>query len=396
MPHSVRHWPGGIPSCIKRHPTGDFSSGELIEEVKGWLLFVKEAWVPRPDGTNGDGEYELQQRRALVGQWTSASQQFRDSFQTRAGAEADLRYPAEVTQHIEESVQDYNPYGLVSLAPVDEAHPANRARFIKFSILLYRFDPETGHCLDDSYMPQVAPLNPASPLTNSFEDFLPWSDLETADFRSVYLTRSGCVVYNGFLGPYLLIDEEGLKSGRLSLVQFRQNGTIEDVVQICPFNIRLPYVDLTVHMKELQEIRNCEGGRRHQNVPLDMDLPALDILSQARAANQLSSDVDLCDRDQWKEDIELYAPGYLALEEAGCGAEYDLTRLAAPNEIAGVKKRVWEKLITGQVPGFTHLANSVLPQQQQPQPQPGPQSGSAPMNIQAMLAALACQHAEGR
>lgn len=189
------------------------------------------------------------------------------SFQTRAGAEAGLRYPAEATQHIEESVQDYNPYGLISLAPVDEAHPANRARFIKFSILLYRFDPETGHCLDDAYMPHVAPLNPASPLTNSLEDFLPWSDLETANFRSVYLTRSGCVVYNGFLGPYLLIDEEGLKTGRLSLVQFRQNGTIEDVVQICPFNIRLPFVNLTVHMKGLQEIRNCDGGRRHQNVP---------------------------------------------------------------------------------------------------------------------------------
>lgn len=103
---------------------------------------------------------------------------------------------------------------------------------------------------------------------------------------------------------------------------------------------------------------------------LDMDLPILDILSQARAANQLSSDIDLCDRGQWKEDIELYAPGYLAFEEAGRGAEYDLTRLAAPNEIAGAKKRVWQKLRTGQVPGFTYLANGV---------QPGPQFGSAPM-----------------
>ncbi|KAL3480855.1 hypothetical protein BJX99DRAFT_205448 [Aspergillus californicus] len=116
-------------------------------------------------------------------------------------------------------------------------------------------------------MRQVAPLNPASPLTNSFEDFLSWLDLETADFRSVYLTRSGCIVYNGFLGPYLLIDNESLKTGRLSLVQFRQNGTIKDIMQICPFNIRLPYVGLTVHIKQLQEIRNCEGGRRHQNVP---------------------------------------------------------------------------------------------------------------------------------
>jgi hypothetical protein len=34
------HWPGGIPAEVKSHPTGDFTPGEVDEEVKGWLLFV--------------------------------------------------------------------------------------------------------------------------------------------------------------------------------------------------------------------------------------------------------------------------------------------------------------------------------------------------------------------
>ena len=36
---------------------------------------------------------------------------------------------------------------LISVAPVDEAHAANRARWVKFSILLYNYDIETEHCL---------------------------------------------------------------------------------------------------------------------------------------------------------------------------------------------------------------------------------------------------------
>ncbi|KAL2828176.1 hypothetical protein BDW59DRAFT_51263 [Aspergillus cavernicola] len=389
MRHSARHWPGGIPGCIRRHPTADLPIDELQEEVRGWLLFVKETWVPRSQADEDNGEYELRQRRALVEQWAAASQEFRDSFQARAEAENGLRYPAEAIESIEKTIQEYNPYALISLAPVDSAHPVNRLRFIKFAILLYRFDPETGHCLEDSHMPEAALLNPASHFTNSFKDFLPWSDLETADFRSIYLTRSGTVVYNGFIGPFLLVDEEGLRTGRLSLVQFAQNGTVRDFIPVRPFNMRFPFLDLTVHMKKLEDIRHTEGGRRHQNTSIDMDLPVLDILSHALAANQLSSGSNLCDRDQWVEDIELYAPGYLSLEESGRGAEYDLTRLTVPDEIAGVKKRVWEKLKTGQVPGFTYLPNVPLEQRLQTQTQPQP-------DFQGMLMALSRQHAESR
>lgn len=44
------------------------------------LIYFQENWVPRDrdDNDDNDDEYELRQRRALVEQWASASQEFRD------------------------------------------------------------------------------------------------------------------------------------------------------------------------------------------------------------------------------------------------------------------------------------------------------------------------------
>jgi hypothetical protein len=89
-----------------------------------------------------------------------------------------------------------------------------------------------------------------------------------------------------------------------------------------------------------------------------MDLPILDILCNAQAANQLVGDMDICDRDQWKEDVEVYAPGYLTLEAAGRGGEYDLNFLASPDVIGDYKKsRMWEKFRSGADPRFKYLPN---------------------------------------
>ena len=61
-----------------------------------------------------------------------------------------------------------------------------------------------------------------------------------------------------------------------------------------------------------------------------MDDPILDILETAL---DLSEMVDMDgDRDQFAEDIELYAPGYLELEAAGRAAEYDVARLRSGEE----------------------------------------------------------------
>ncbi|EEA25416.1 hypothetical protein PMAA_065260 [Talaromyces marneffei ATCC 18224] len=50
----------------------------------------------------------------------------------------------------------------------------------------------------------------------------------------------------------------------------------------------------------------------------------------------------ICYREQWTSDVELYVPGYLALEAEGRKGEYPLTLLTAP--IEGVKKQVLNRV----------------------------------------------------
>lgn len=87
-----------------------------------------------------------------------------------------------------------------------------------------------------------------------------------------------------------------------------------------------------------------------------MDLPILDILCNAQAANELVGEMVLGDRDQWKEDVERYAPGFLALEAIGRGAEYDLNLLTPGGDLGGgVKRRMLRKMASGVDPRFRVL-----------------------------------------
>lgn len=68
-----------------------------------------------------------------------------------------------------------------------------------------------------------------------------------------------------------------------------------------------------------------------------MDDPILDILETAL---DLSEMVDMDgDRDQFAEDIELYAPGYLEMEAMGRAEEYDVARLRDGEEAAEIYRQ---------------------------------------------------------
>ncbi|KAJ5793162.1 uncharacterized protein N7503_009140 [Penicillium pulvis] len=321
--------------------------------LNSWVS--SENWVSAANaGASSDAEYELKHRRQLVEKWASATQEFRDSYQSRApvslpGTEGSrsrgeqiegLRYPAEALERIYDTLQPDNTSGLICIAPVDENHPENRARLVKFAILLYDYDIEAGHCID-SHIPSEANLNPATTNDSSVEDFLPWADLETANFLSIYLTHTGTVIYFGCLGIYMLVDELGLQTGRLTFVEYEINGTVQESVEIRPFNMKSP--NLRAH--------HCGSRGRPEDIRLDMDLPIVDILCQAKEVDKLSNTMFLCDREQWTSDVELYAPGYLALEAEGRGGKYPLTRLADPNTITGIKKQV---MIAVEDPNFSH------------------------------------------
>ncbi|GFG15823.1 hypothetical protein IFM61392_09179 [Aspergillus lentulus] len=217
---------GGIPCSIKPHPEDDLSLDQMKEEVKGWLLFVQENWVRRSEAdiAEDNGDYELRQRRKLVEQWASATQEFRDSFHDRApivlpGTESDsevlkgLRYPAEALERINDTQQPCDMGGIISLVPVDPTNPINRARWMKFVILLYGYGMEITHCLQTRYMPSEAVQSPATVRGNgnlSHEDFLAWLYLETTLFSSLYLTRTGTILYLRGTGIFILINKEGL------------------------------------------------------------------------------------------------------------------------------------------------------------------------------------------
>ncbi|KAF7118667.1 hypothetical protein CNMCM5793_008205 [Aspergillus hiratsukae] len=360
------YWPGGIPSHIRPHHTPDLSFDEIKEEVKGWLLFVK-AGVREDE----DDYYELRQRRALVDQWAAATQEFRDSFDERApidlpGTEKriypsdpdeGLRYPPEARQRMFTNQPGHT--GVICLAPVDAAHPANKARWVKFLILLYRYDHESGHCLVNDHTFSVASLNPATTTTASFDDFLPWLYLESALFSGIYLTRGGTVLYLGQLHNHLLVDEQGLRTVRLAIVDYNIDGTVKDVVLWRPFNMFKPYLNLFVNGLSISDVVQGLGGGKFHNQPMDMDLPILDILQHAKAANQLFGTMNLCALEDWKEDIEVYASGYLALEAAGRGLDYDLRNLVAPEEVMMRRKPALRRLLSAH--GLPTDRNALFP-----------------------------------
>ena len=179
-----------------------------------------------------------------------------------------LRYPPEAMERIYDTMQPEDICGLICLAPVDEAHPENRARLVKFAIMLYNYDIEVGHCIE-THIPAEVILNPETTHTGSVEDFLPWLDLETANFLSIYLTQTGTVLYQGCLGTYMLVDEEGLKTGRLTFLEYEINGTVEESVEIRPFNMRSPYIRAhhSGSRGRPEDIGCVHGGYRHQNEP---------------------------------------------------------------------------------------------------------------------------------
>lgn len=140
-------------------------------------------------------------------------------------------------ERLYDTLQPIDLGSLVSIAPVDEAHAANRARWVKFVILLYNYDIETRHCLLGNYMPSETIFNSTTTTDFSVENFLPWHDLETANFRGMYLTHTGTVFYLEYPGPYMLVDEHGLKTGRLTVAEYEINETVEESLHIRLFNM---------------------------------------------------------------------------------------------------------------------------------------------------------------
>lgn len=82
------------------------------------------------------------------------------------------------------------------------------------------------------------------------------------------MTRTGTVLYRPYERYFMTVDEEGLRTGRFAIVDFKSDGTMKDSVPMRPFNMYLFVNDLFLFGRaDVQAIRERPCGHGHQNQP---------------------------------------------------------------------------------------------------------------------------------
>ncbi|RHZ57673.1 uncharacterized protein CDV56_104573 [Aspergillus thermomutatus] len=298
----------------------------------------REEWRPT---TNV--EDEVRQRRVLVEKWAAATQDFRavSSYQLRAPSPSSaLDYPASAL------AQEPQPdKRFVCLAPVDrQTNPRNYIHLLKFLILLYVHQDEWNdvHPFDlagagqapGCHIPTLITPNPSTTGLSAHGDSLGLADvlpalfLETADFHAISMTRTGTVVFATWAGySWFVIDQTGLDTGRMALVEYSSSGGIKASTLRRPWNMGQVMSFGQILGRSVSELAQSSiGGHEHYNQPLDMDLPILDILESARQRGEFLF-AGYGSRELWSRIIEQSAPGYLDLEARGQELDFDLASL---------------------------------------------------------------------
>ncbi|KAJ5910792.1 uncharacterized protein N7473_000095 [Penicillium subrubescens] len=289
QPRSQASWPAGIAE-VRLEPT-DISRTELREEVKGWLLFVREESYPT--STPEDG---LRQRRAFIEKWATASQEFRESYYSRAPVyDSALDYPASV---------------LSQLARRPDK------RFLLLGGGTHPFETAGAGYAPRCHVPELLDLPARTALY-----------LNQADFHALSMTRRGTVVFAD--GPdysWYVIDTPGLAIGQMAIVEFGSNGQVRDSILRRPWNIGLVVLFGEMGRRVADLAESSIGGPPRINEPLDMDRPILELLESTRQSNKFM-DVGYGHPDLWLQIIEKSAPGYLELEAQGREVEFELNDL---------------------------------------------------------------------
>lgn len=148
------------------------------------------------DPSNPDENFEINQRRKLVDQWASLSQEARDNYQSRApeGPEGGASwFPSQLKEAYKP--QNHINSGFCNLVVEQPLTSRNRALWTKISILLYRLDEEGGRCHNFGDDPVVMYPNPAGQGPIMPENFYAHCFIESADFSHMAMTSQGTVVF---------------------------------------------------------------------------------------------------------------------------------------------------------------------------------------------------------
>jgi hypothetical protein len=60
--------------------------------------------------------------------------------------------------------------------------------------------------------------------------------LEQADFRAIQMKRDGTAFFSN-TGTWFVIDQSGLDTGRIAVVDFKPNGQVANLIRLRPWNL---------------------------------------------------------------------------------------------------------------------------------------------------------------
>ncbi|KAL3491667.1 hypothetical protein BJX62DRAFT_236931 [Aspergillus germanicus] len=206
-------------------------------EDRELTLLMRDTWQPC-----SDLESELQARCALFEKWATADQAFCD-VKDQSGKSHGSLYG--LSSSANPSGPDAYEKRFVCVAEVDKKlHPENYKRLLKILILCYMSRHLTGapyklgHAFGNStrkespHLPAFLPASDQRTLVYSLSSIF----LENADWRAIHATRTGTVFFYE-ASHWYIIDQEALDTGRVKLVDFNRDGSVEAQEALRPFNI---------------------------------------------------------------------------------------------------------------------------------------------------------------
>ncbi|GIJ83732.1 hypothetical protein Asppvi_002562 [Aspergillus pseudoviridinutans] len=123
--------------------------------------------------------------------------------------------------------------------------------------------------------------------------------LEQADFRAIQMKRDG-TAFLSKTGIWSVIDQSGLDTGRIAVVDFKPNGQVANLIRLRPW-----------HLSELLLLL------------IGLDMPLLDILEETRQRREFGW-AEWGSQEIWTREIDRNAPEYLVLEAQGRESEFNL------------------------------------------------------------------------
>ncbi|KAF7533982.1 hypothetical protein G7054_g6620 [Neopestalotiopsis clavispora] len=317
MTDPAKYWPGGIPAHVLCHDE-PIEEG-LDEECKGWQLFLEEN-VEGRGPSNDDADFEVNQRRKLVERWATLEQAERDAYQDRAPNRGqDGWYPEALKGDLRRSLKRYGFCNLLVPQPMSSR---NRALWAKMRIMMYRLDG-SGEGLSFEDICTIEP-NGEGPIPVTPQDFYRWLWVEAALFDHMAMTSQGTVIFHNWDSDTFFANQDALDTGRLLLCHFENNGSVEEDLRVPPLYTYHAFCRIEGLGHDLHTIMVDDDPlliNDDANEELDMEQPILDLLKSKKQYIELfEGDTS---EEQWRRDIERYAPGYLDAEAQGKGMALD-------------------------------------------------------------------------